>query len=52
MSGEACNAQGRKENQGSGNPSEELQEARFRNTAESNASDHQNRKGGDEAQGL
>jgi hypothetical protein len=49
MSSETGNAKARKEQQGSSNPNEELQEAQAK---DSNARDRDNRKGGDNAKNL
>jgi len=49
MSGETGNAKAKKEQQGSGNPNEELQKAQAR---DSNARDREGRKGGDNAKNL
>lgn len=52
MSSETGNAQARKENQGSNNPNQKLQEAESRHPHHSNARDRENRKGGDNATKL
>ena len=49
MTSETGNAQAKKENQGSGNPNEELQKAQAK---DSNARDRENRKGGDNAENI
>jgi hypothetical protein len=49
MSSETGNAKARKEQQGSSNPTEELQKAQAK---DSNARDREGRKGGDNAKNL
>ena len=49
MSSDTGNARAKKEQQGSGNPNEELQKAQAK---DSNARDRENRKGGDNARNI
>ncbi|MGX7951795.1 hypothetical protein ACWPM1_04435 [Tsuneonella sp. HG249] len=52
MSSETGNAQGRKENRGSGAPNQAEQEMEGRDPNKSNARDRENRKGGDNSGSL
>lgn len=52
MSSETGNAQAREEKRGSGNPNMKRQQEEARGPDHSNARDRENRKGGDNAQGL
>lgn len=52
MSSDTGNAQAKRENRGSSNPNMKLQKQKSRDPNHSDARDRENRKGGDNAEGL